>query len=122
MKPDRAAGQRHPRRRRVSRQAQGEISDEVLIAAIGRAGPEHMPAARMAGQLPGAAGVIRSDRHHPRGRPADMNGHLAAVPCDVTAAQGRQFAGPQSRADAGHHQRQRRRTFRRITLGGRDRG
>ena len=110
--------QRQPRRGRVSGQAPGEVGDEVLVAAVGRAGAEHEPAARAAGQLPGAAGVARGDRHHPRGRPADMNHHLAAVPGDVTAAQRHQLAGPQPRADAEYHQRQRRGAFRRVALGG----
>ena len=67
-----------------------------------------MPAARAAGQLPGPAGVARGDRHHPRGRPADLDHDLAAVPGDVAAAQRHQLAGPQPRPDAEHHQRQRR--------------
>ena len=113
---------RQPRRGRVSGQAPGEIGDEVLIAALSRAGPEHEPAARAAGQLPGAAGVTRGDRHHPRGRPADLDHHLAAAPDDVAAAQRHQLAGPQPRPDAEHHHRQRRGAFRRIALGGRDRG
>ena len=67
-----------------------------------------MPAARPAGQFGRAAGVTRGDRHHPRGRPGDMNQYLAAVPCDVTAAQRHQLARPQPGADAEHHHRQRR--------------
>ena len=108
MKAGPGPAQRQPRRGRVSGQAPGEVGDEVLIGPVGRAGAEHEPAARAAGQLPGAAGVSRGDRHHPRGRPADMDHHLAAVPDDVIAAQRHQLAGPQPRADAEHHHRQRR--------------
>ena len=122
MKAGPGPAQRQPRRGRVSGQAPGEVGDEVLIAAVGRAGAEHETAARAAGQLPCPAGVIRGDRHHPRGRPADTNHDLAAVPGDVIAAQRHQLAGPQPRADAEHHQRQRRGPFRRVALRGRDRG
>ena len=109
-------------RGRVSGQAPGEIGDKVLIRPAGRAGAEHEIAARAAGQLPGAAGIARGDWHHPRGRPADLNHHLAAVPEDITAAQRHQLAGPQPRPDAEHHHRQRRGPSRRITLRSRDRG
>ena len=88
--------QRQPRRGRVSGQAPGEVADEVLVAAVGRAGAEHEAAARAAGQLPRAAGVIRGDRHQPRGRPADMHHDLAAVPGDVA----RRAAPPARRAAA----------------------
>ena len=121
MKVDRA--RRTGRARgRVSGQAPGETGDKVLITPAGRAGAEHEIAACMAGQIPGAAGIARGDRHHPRGRPADLNHHLAAAPEDITAAQRHQLAGPQPRPDAEHHHRQRRGPSRRITLRSRDRG
>ena len=41
-----------------------------------------------------------------------------AVPGDVAAAQRHQLAGPQPRADAEHHQSQRRGAFRRVALRG----
>ena len=114
--------QRQPRRSRVSGQAPGEVADEVLIAAVGRAGAEHEPAARAAGQLPRAAGAIRGDRHQPRGRPAGRNHDLAAVPDDVIAAQRRRLAGTQPGPDAEHDQRQRRGACRRVALGRRQSG
>ena len=51
-----------------------------------------------------------------------MDKDLAAVPGDVTAAQRHQLAGPQSRADAGHHHRQCRGASGRVALRGCDRG
>jgi len=51
-----------------------------------------------------------------------MNQYLAAVPCDITAAQRHQLARPQPGADAGHHHRQRRGAPGRITLRCGDRG
>ena len=45
-----------------------------------------MPAARVAGQLASPAGIIRGDRHHPRGRAAEVNCYPPAAPGDVAAA------------------------------------
>ena len=122
MKLDRHRRSDSARRGRVSGQGPGEVGDEVLIAAVGRAGTEHVPAARAAGQLGRPPGVARGDRHHPRGRPADLDRHLAAAAGNVAAAQRHQLAGPQPGADAEHHQGQRRAAFGRIALGGGDRG
>jgi len=62
--------------------------------------------------------MARSDRHHPRGVPADLNHNLAAVPGDGAAAQRHQLTGAQP--SAGHHHGHRRGAFGRVTLGGRD--
>ena len=88
MEADGGPAHRQPRRSRVGGQARGESGHEVLIAALSRAGAEdYMVAARAAGQLARPAGVARGDRHHPRGRSAAPDPHLAAVPGnDVIAA------------------------------------
>src|SRR5260221_609804 len=74
-------------------------------------------------QLPGnAPGIMRRDRHHPRGRPGDLDDEPAAAPGDVAAAQRHKLTGPQPGPDTEHHYRQRRGAFRRVTLGRRDGG
>ena len=113
-----APAQGQPGRGRVSRQAAGEVRDEVLVAAIRRAWPEQVSMSRAGGQPGRPPGVTRGDRHHPRGRPADPDRHPAAAAGNVAAAQRHQLAGPQPGADAEHHHGQRGAAPGRVTLGG----
>ena len=112
-----APAQPQPGRGRISRQGTGEAGDEVLVAAVRRAGPEQVSMSRAAGQPGRPPGVIRGDRYHPRGRPADPDRHLAVAAGNVTAPQRHQLPGPQPGPDAEHHHGQRRGPLRRAALG-----
>ena len=118
-----APAQGQPRRGRVSGQGAGEVGDEVLVAAVGRAGPEHEPVVPRSGparpparhsarrRAPAAACCRRPGRP-PGGR--GRRRRCRAAPPARRAAARRRCRTPPWPARNGR--------FGRVTLGGRDRG